>query len=58
MYKKMPANDKPKRNSKPVVHFINEQPKYTKGKYHYHKDGYDRGYNGYDITNAKPSKKA
>ena len=54
----MPENDKPKRTIKPVVHFINEQPKYTKGKYHYSKDGYDRGYNGYDIINAKPSRKA
>lgn len=53
----MQENDKPKRTIKPVVHFINEQPKYTKGKYHYSKDGYDRRYNGYDIINAKPSRR-
>lgn len=54
----MPANDKPKRNIKHVVHYINEQPKYTEGKYHYRKDGYDRGYNGWDeVRNVERKKK-
>lgn len=42
----MPANDKPKRNTKPVIRLIDEHDKYTTGKYHGWKDTYDREYNG------------
>ncbi len=38
--------NRPQRQVKAVTHFIHEQPKYLKGKYHGHRDCYDRGYNG------------
>lgn len=44
--KNMPANDRPKRNSKPVTRLVDEYSKYTTGKYHGWRDTYDRGYDG------------
>jgi len=42
----MPENDRPKRNSKPVIRLVDEYCKFTTGKYHGWNDTYDREYNG------------